>query len=512
MSQQDGQQQTVGGEFLFTMEAGFHVLRRLIARLPVLIAVFVVTAVVVFGLRSLNPPQYTSEAVLVLSPAPLKQIQNDELSRLMPRTLTIQDYEIIALSDPVLQAFRARAGWADSAGRPIRLQDLRESISTRTTITKRTNIEIEHSPLLLLRVKTDDGARAAEYANAWAEVAVEASRSYSRYGARELREFLETEFTESAAEYQERIGRSTTHYELMANDLVAAHEREALQVAEFQNKAAHLLAEEAKKLRVEDLEAEVERLRKQQDEQYTALSETRAEARAAASRLARLEESLAQQPVKHVLNIGLTETALAIAASLRNDVGDALRDRTVLAEQLNPLHETIGEQTAITRAEAEGLASKEKSLEEQIAATDKAMEEIYSRLKDAMRQYEELERDLKAQELVLQTKLAQDVKTLEKKLIWETQKIDKELESQAGIYSSLNTRALSARLAEAEMTPDLRVLVPAQPSADPLPRGRALAAVTSGLVAAVLALMLILLLEGLRLYGGAPEEKSSPLA
>jgi len=503
--------------YIFSSETFFRLVNLMIRRLPLIAGVFVVVALAAFGIKSLQTPLYESESVVVLSPPPYKTTQ-DDLTQLMPRTLTVQDYEIIASSEPVLKTLRSKVKWLDNDGNLIRVRTMRERMYTRTSVIKKTNVDVQYSPVLLMRVRAESSQKAAEYANAWAEVLVEASKNYWKFGTTGIREFLDAEYAKEEKQYSGRISDSGVNFDMVKSQLSRAMSAEATALRElnkrreeslrdFLNQKAGKLADLAKKLNLDLLEIQLKEIKELMTKLRTELADADIAIASKEKEIQALEKELASTPDKMVLGKGLTDTAIAIIASEQQKMPDALKDKTILTEEQNRVYSTLRERLALVRSELEAARQTKARIEQEIASQEKRHGEIFTRSQEGKYSLEELSNNLAAEEAILKKSFEteefilknekhKEVEKLEKMTEWTTAKIKSDLEGQSDIYSLINKKALGSRLAESQIQPDIRVLAPAMPSIEYLPRHRVLVAIVAGAVAASLVFLFLLLIAG----------------
>ena len=188
-------------ELLVTAEAVFRTIETTARRLPLVIGVSIVTAIAVFGVLSLSPPKYSAEALLVVS-SPFKEDTKrsnggSEVTDLLPVALSVQDYQIIALSDPILKKLREEGNWVGDSGNPIDLQQLRQQVNANINVIEDNRVDKIYSPVLKLSVQTTEAQKTADLVNTWAEITVAASRAYGQSSVVGLQDFFVAEFDEA---------------------------------------------------------------------------------------------------------------------------------------------------------------------------------------------------------------------------------------------------------------------------------------------------------------------------
>ncbi|MBX3728625.1 MAG: hypothetical protein KF858_05525 [Candidatus Sumerlaeia bacterium] len=490
-------QQSVRSEFLLTLDTAYRILGFVVEKSYYLVAVFVVATVAAFFIASQTPAKYEAEVVLVLAPPPFKQ-GNDNIAGLLPRTLTIQDYEIIVRSDPVIKQLRDRANWSDNDGRPEKLRYIREDIRANVRVIRQTATDVQYSPVLILAARGTSGEIAAQRANAWASVAIEASRNYGRFGAGGTLEILKTEYLDTAAEYETSIDRSAARNDELRAAVVAANERMLKEVARFSEARDLELAALAEGLQTDLLTKRLEAIRGQLATRLDLLADAELEAETLEREVAILETELQSLPERLTLNKGLTDTAIALLAAQENRLPDAMAGRTIVAEERNEVYTEVRALLATKRGKLAAAARRKEAIERQIQTSSDLFEKTLQQSQAAQNAFQARKRELLAEEQTLTENLQREVDVKEQLAEWELKKIDTELKNLGEYYSALNSKTLSARLAEAEIEPDLRLLSAAIPSLYDLPRGRTVKALAAGLFAFGMALLILLLVSGYR--------------
>jgi uncharacterized protein involved in exopolysaccharide biosynthesis len=500
-------QQSVRSEFLLTLDTAYRILGFVVEKSYYLIAVFVVATVAAFFIASQTPAKYEAEVILVLAPPPFK-LGNDNISGLLPRTLTIQDYELIVKSDPVIKQLRERANWTDKEGRPEKLRYIREDIRANARVIRQTATDVQFSPVLILVARGPTGEIAAQRANAWASVAIEASRTYGRFGAGGTLEVLKTEYLDTAQEYETSIDRSASRSDQLRAAIDAANERLRKEVARFSQIRDRELSTLAETLQTDLLAKRLEAIREQLATRLELLADAELEAETLEREVAILEAELQTLPERLTLNKGLTDTAIALLASQENRLPDALAGRTIVAEERNEVYDEVRALLATKRGNLAAATRRKEAIERQIQTSTNLFEQTLQQSQAAKDAFEARKRELLAEEQTLTENLQREVDVKKQLAEWELKKLDTELKNLGEYYSALNSKTLSARLAEAEIEPDLRLLSPAIPSLYDLPRGRTVKALAAGLFAFGLALLILLLISGYREHARAGRQQA----
>ncbi len=484
-------QQPQKSDLLVTTEAAYHALTYLVRRIWIIAAVFVATTAVSFFLLSRSPPTYQGEAILVLS-QPFEQEAADVTTALIPKGLTVQDYQIILGTDSVLRKLRKEADWTDDDGNPVPLKSIRESTQVAAQIIKKTNIDIIHSPVLIMRATTDSGEEAARIANVWAEIAVEASKEYTSSSVEGLRDFFETRFTDTLEDYEGSLLSGTEDLDTVGARLesaVAARERD---LGDFRIRKADALAALGRELRIQILETRLLSLGELVADQRAILEEAVVESEAMEAKAAELERDIESIPQTIALNRGLTD----VAAGVLSAEGRSELLLSVAGEEVNPAHAEVRQSLSEARAEFAYAGRKNTALELRIEALERESGEVLAELEDAKAELAKLEATFAVEEAIIAAAHERTVETIAKLSEWTITRIDTELEQRGDTFTALSEKLLGARLAEAESQPDLKILVRAEPPTDPLPRGRAVKALSAGTSAAVSASLILLLIFG----------------
>ncbi len=498
-------------EFL-PLERAYRLLALLLRRWYVPAGIAGVTAILTFLTLSGKPPTYEARALLVVSsPLERRGERQDDITAMMPQSLTVQDYAIVAQSPPVLLRLREKADWKSEDGTPVELEAIQKSVFVSTSVIERTNISIVHSPTLQLNVKASDPNKAADLANQWADLTVEMSKVYSVSSVEGLREFLSDEFESVRLEYDTRIEQATEQFG-------TGRERMAQAIREKNTAVANLVSNQLQEIRDLkdshanarlDLEIELgidaldqEKLRLIETLETLAIKKDLVSADAAGHRqqVASLEESVASLEPKFALRKGLSDTALSL-------LGEVSEERTVVGEEINPAYTDVAGLLETARSELAASEEKLKTLNTLIVSGEKRYRTADSELLTAQKRLDELIRrqdsEVEALETVQEAELESvtdemqgRVEGLEKLVEWTEKKSDTELEGQAAVYTELGKKVLGAQLAEAESAPELRVLASAIGNAEPQPRGRVTAAMIAAFAAFCLAALLVLIVEG----------------
>lgn len=160
-----------------------------------------ITCALVAALVSLVLPKtFESSASLILMPATIKQ-PDDDVSALIPRVLSVPDYEILLKSDGVLKqtAEKVRENATDEwlpedLDALDEISELRKRMITRVEITEKTAYGVKYSPVIVLKARARTPIQARDLAHAWAQTGEELAANLYQKGKTGLRAFVEEHF------------------------------------------------------------------------------------------------------------------------------------------------------------------------------------------------------------------------------------------------------------------------------------------------------------------------------
>ena len=152
--------------------------------------------------------EYQSQAGILLAPLPMSEALSAkgtslgdnpaaQIGFLMSRPLTVPGYEILLRNDSIVQALRTKLQellTKEGQEEEVGLESVRKSMSVQTRILKQTSSDVEYAPLITLAFNSSSPTLAADMANEWARLAVEASMEVSAKGRGESLEFLSGRF------------------------------------------------------------------------------------------------------------------------------------------------------------------------------------------------------------------------------------------------------------------------------------------------------------------------------
>jgi uncharacterized protein involved in exopolysaccharide biosynthesis len=167
-----------------------------------------VSAVLAFVL----PVTYESEAGLLLLPPPFKE-NKDGMSGMVPKVLSVPDYEILIHNDGTLvaavkkvkeDAAKNPGVWdEDSLEALDELSSLRDRMYITTEVTEKNVTSMKYSPVIRLTARADTPERAQQLAQAWAIVSEEMTRELYLKGKSGLKDFMQDRFEVARDELKE---------------------------------------------------------------------------------------------------------------------------------------------------------------------------------------------------------------------------------------------------------------------------------------------------------------------
>lgn len=161
------------------------------------LAAFAAATLVAF----LLPKTFESSVSLILLPTPIKQA-GDPVSALIPRVLSVTDYEILLMSDGVLKEVadkvRQLGTWPEKDLESLdEISRLRRRMRVQVEITEKTAYGVARSPVMLLKAHARTPEQARDLAQAWAQVAEDLANRLYQKGKTGLKEFVETRFADT---------------------------------------------------------------------------------------------------------------------------------------------------------------------------------------------------------------------------------------------------------------------------------------------------------------------------
>lgn len=218
---------------------------------------FAVATVVAF----LLPKTFESSVPLILMPTPIKQA-GDAVSALIPRVLSVTDYEILLTSDGTLKEVadkvRQLGTWPERDLEALEeISRLRRRMRVQVEITEKTAYGVARSPVMLLKARAHTPEQACDLAQAWGEVAEELANRLYQKGKTGLKDFVQTRFADTRQDLLS-VRAQIRDLEIEWNDELE-HERMAKthsRLLNYEEKAIDLAMKiEATKTELEELRA-----------------------------------------------------------------------------------------------------------------------------------------------------------------------------------------------------------------------------------------------------------------
>ncbi len=178
-------------------------------------------AFVAGGVTFTLPKTYESSATLVLFPTPFKQAE-DAVSKLIPRVLTISDYDILLRSEGTLKQvadkIKVLGTWPEKDIRELEnVSGLRKRMTIDLEIVKKTATDVVRSPVIVLRAKAGNPEQARDLAQTWAVVGEEVATKLNQKGKSGLKDFVQARF-DGAMEGLTSVRKKILEMELQWND------------------------------------------------------------------------------------------------------------------------------------------------------------------------------------------------------------------------------------------------------------------------------------------------------
>lgn len=330
-------------EFRHALLSPVGYLRALMAGLPLIIAgTLVAGAFGVFAALSM-PERFTSSATLLVSPLPFVSTPDNPL--LLPKALTVPDYEILLKSDGILMRAADKAAtmgtWSEQeVERLKRISVLRKLLNLRVTVAQKTVSVTMHSPIITLTAEGDSAEHARDLVKAWAEVCEEVSREAFETSKLGLLSFVRNRFDSTNGQVQEVSGR-VRDIEIQWND--------ELSKAELANKHDRLLDYQEKTI-----------------DQRIKIATTKQE-------IADLESSLTNEPERIQLFQSPPMTALFLEEVKK---GSKNAPDGYLSETMNPIRETIRQRLIEKRSELASMEEFTRQMETQLAQVEQEVQSL----------------------------------------------------------------------------------------------------------------------------------------
>jgi uncharacterized protein involved in exopolysaccharide biosynthesis len=322
------------------------------------------------------PKTFESSTALILMPATIKQ-PNDDVSALIPRVLSVPDYEILLRSDGVLRqtAEKVQASASD-AWQPEDLEalneisELRKRMITRVEITEKTAYGIKYSPVIVLKARARTALQARDLAQTWAAVGEELAANLYQKGKTGLKVFIQEHF--------DTTREDLTMAQAAMRDLEAVW-NEALEKERLAKMQVWLLSFEEKYIELQ-----------------SKMATTREE-------IVDLSQKLAKEPERKVLWKSPPMTAVFLKEQLSDTPlalpgNDAAQPPGFQEEILNPIYTELQQRLQLRETELRGMEEWARQLLESINELKSDTEAL--REKNAVKSFERKQLELQVDPLI----------------------------------------------------------------------------------------------------------------
>ncbi len=477
-------------------------------RYPVIGAIVCAVAAAMFA--SLRPNRFETRATLVLQPPPFKEAGkqagkegDSDVTALIPKTMQVSDYAVLLNCDAVLHRLASAMRMYSSDADGFMVENLRGALSVTTHTTGRDTAGAKYSPVIELVAVARSAELAARLANTWATVAEEMVAEATGKTKQDSTVFLEDEHGVAQKDLLQAESSQQQSQDLYAQQITEISNETQKLVADLQDQSAHQLDELTDKwdTKISELEAKLALDRKETELSAKLAGISKLEDELAtvkiqmadmSTRLSSLQGEIQQHPELRVLSKAITDNALWMQVTKSDaDKGgglpEALRDKELRSEEINPIHDQLSLEMADVRIVLDSLPKREKQLLEAVQSirdeydallADRAKASLL--LEQADRQ-KELEIEILRRDTdVARMQLEEDRKTklaiLKRDADLKKTQLDREVTSQKGKFDVLATKYLSARFAQADKSTDIVQIGEAAPPAKPLHKSRLLLA------------------------------------
>lgn len=318
-------------------------LRALVSGLPLILAGAVVAGVFGIIAAMAMPERFTSSATLLVSPMPFKDTADDPM--LLPKALTVPDYQVLLKSDGILMRAADKAAtlgtWTEEElTRLKRISVLRKLMNLEVTVAQKTVSTTQYSPIITLTADGDSAEHARDLAKAWAEVCEEVSREAFETSKLGLLSFVRNRFDSTKSEVEGVSGR-VRDIEIQWND--------ELSKAELANKHDRLLDYQEKTI-----------------DQRIKIETTKQE-------IADLESNLVNEPERIQLYKSPPMTALFLDEVKK---GSKSAPDGYLSEEVNPIREAIRQKLIEKRSELASMEEFTRQMETQMAEVEQEVQAL----------------------------------------------------------------------------------------------------------------------------------------
>lgn len=331
-------------------------------------------------LSLLLPVTFESETALLLLPPPFKEVK-DEISSMIPKVLSVPDYEILLHSDGVLveaikrvkeEAKAEPKTWPERDLEALdELSSIRKRLYITTEVTEKNVTSMRFSPVIRLTARASTPRQAQHLAEAWAEVAVETAKSLYIKGKSGMLEFMDSGFQNAKNELSD-INAQIRDVEIEWND--------ELENARLGKKHSRLLEYEENLLdnevKLATLQKEIEALEESQSKEQETLT---------------IWKSPPMDAVFMQRELG---TARNSASNTNRKEGDDPGEKRYGYEEevLNQNYFDIQAKLISKRSELSGLLEARRQFEDAISSLDAELQDL--RRESAVRNFERKKLDL----------------------------------------------------------------------------------------------------------------------
>lgn len=329
-----------------------------------------VFAVLALPVAFLKAKTYESEVMLLISPPTFKDrpklpIAKDQgylqesISEMMPKTLPMETYKVLALSPPVLAEVIRKVPLDNTGVKSLsgRLNAELVQMGSRSAQTG-----IMYVQALTLRAKANDPEMAAKTVQVWAEAFKAEVDKTAAKGVNDTFSLLEKLHDTTRTEYEQ------------ADLALAAHK---------------------KQWDLELVKTQVEAKQKDYTEFESSLKLTEVDLASSTMKLTSLEADLALEPEKKVYFRAPSDDAYWIAG-LENGKSKSDPDKGLRTEEPNPNYVKIRDSVVTTKEEIEGLKAKKEAILLKLDDLKKEMEALNATLTDQTVERNKLAREVES--------------------------------------------------------------------------------------------------------------------
>ncbi len=317
-----------------------------------IVVISVVAAVVLAGILSiLMPETFESEAGLLLMPPPFKE-SKDEMTSLIPKVLSVPDYEIMLKSDGVLmeavKKVREEAAgpkkdiWTeDDLEGLLELSSIRGRMFVSTEVTEKNVTSMKFSPVIRLKARAGTPEQAQHLAQAWAQVSEELAVSLYKKGKSGLTDFMRASFDDTRTMLTD-LNREIRDVEIEWND-------------ELEN--ARVLKTHARYL-----------------DYHEKIMDTEMKIAATQKEIAVLEENFAKQTEK--ITLWKSPPMEAVFLGDKPSKGSAPRDAGYEEEILSPTYVELEQKLTLKRSELSGLLEFNQQMRDNVEDLETELQDL----------------------------------------------------------------------------------------------------------------------------------------